>query len=720
MDPKKLERVKEHLQKPEVKLRIQKYMLDGHDNATVTISRAAELSGISVNQLRDWEKKGLLKPLRTEAFESKSIQGQRQYSISELDKLAIIRELTNANFPPGAIPTNIDEIWFSILEADQQGTIIDLDKVEQKKFIGPSSNNDKFLPINVRADSAYVDHYSWRFYASHALQLTLLLASEGISGTYMGLILPASESYPDNFLLDTYNLPTLGESLIGWLGRTHSFNTLLTHAPSFEYPSDFRIIPLSENGVNERLTELKEDRTLIFVQRDEVKKLNLTKHIVETAQSLLRLLYEDKKYWQKYFGQGMQDLFQPGVDFTPQPDLVLEKLANIVVRLGGKYKDGSDRWRFCCVLLPENQHLPLQQRSLVVRAMSKNVHYVIGLTRLSPERYRASLSLRAFQSGHVIYRQELSAEEITAQTREIEGPVRSNIAVPIGGEMGEPLGVLYIASYKTNAFSEQDYRILRIMSKMIEELLKGYVVRKSIARDLINLIRDPEVIDPSFGEFKSENDFIQDIEEFLKTIKARIPRKNERKIETIAPIDLIIRPMSEEISFIAIDIDNQDHIARDYGEQMLRNLQKTIGQRIQDLLPALFSRHVYCELYHIYAGRFYLFLRGFSLDVSKRNAERLKKHLEKNVVIKPPDVFGSSLIISDVNIHLAVTWYSYEKLAEFLEMEQYSTVADVSSILYRTLDSVLKLGMDEGGDVIYAWNPASLTFTVYQPYDVDA
>ena len=56
---------------------------------------------------------------------------------------------------------------------------------------------------------------------------------------------------------------------------------------------------------------------------------------------------------------------------TTQHDDVLDGLADIVVRLGGKTPDGQDRWRFCCILEGNNPLLPLPMRSLVVRAQSK-------------------------------------------------------------------------------------------------------------------------------------------------------------------------------------------------------------------------------------------------------------------------------------------------------------------------------------------------------------
>jgi hypothetical protein len=711
MDGRNQQKIRKYLEEHAVQKRVLRNIGRGRDDLTVTIGRAAELSGFSISQLRDWEKKGLLKPLRSEAADAKGASGQRQYSVSELDKLGIIRELIiDAHFSPSAIPTNIDEIWASILRSSEV-----IGDEPQESY----SSTEKFLPMGKRVDVVYLEHFYWRFYASHALLLVLMLVTEDVPGTYSGLILPMKKRRSADHVPSSSDIAQVGESLVGWLDQTRSFCTLLVQAPSFEYPSDFSVVPLSVDDESVRARGA-EDRTLIFVQRDEVKKLNLTKEIVETAQSLLRPLYEDRQDWQKYFGEGMKDLLNPGIDFTPRlPDMVLTGLANMVVRLGGKKADGEDRWRFCYILLPENLSLPLQQRSLVVRAMSENGRHAIGVTTLTPERYRTSLSIRAFQGGHIIYRQELSERDTTAEARETEGPVRSNIAVPIGGEIGEPLGIIYVASYVTDAFSERDRRVLRIMARMIEELLSGYAAQRQLTKNLAEVVKEPELVDTSFKEFGSENDFISDIEEMLKYINEQVDLE-KRDEGTLKSSNFSgVPPLSGEISFIAIDIDDQDRIVREYNEETLRNLQKTIGQRVRDLLPALFTRYVDCKPYYIYAGRFYLFLRDFPLDVTKRNAERLKKALEGNIAIKQPDMIGSTLIIPNVSLHLAVGWYSYEKLQEFLEMvEQYKSVSDISATIYRTLDSVLKLGMDDGGNVIYSWDPKTETFAAYQAGDL--
>ncbi len=719
MDGRNQKRIQIHLEDHAVQERILRNIHRSRGDLAVTIGRASELSGFSISQLRDWEKKGLLKPFRPESSETRGASGQRQYPVSELDKLVIIRELINIGFSPSAIPTNIDEVWTSIIQSSAIRLEDTIGSNQQGLPTFQVGNQEKTLPISKRVDIAYGEHFYWRFYASHALMLALMLVTEDVSGTYSGLILPLKKRQPDDSLPDSSNLAEIEESLVGWLGQTRSFSTLFVPAPSFEYPSDFRVLPLSVNGEYERHLEGEEDRTLIFVQRDEANKLNLTKDVVETAKSLLRPLYEDCQDWRKYFGEGMKDLVSPGINFTPRlHDMVLTGLANMVVRLGGKKEDGQDRWRFCYILLPGNLHLPLQQRNLVVRAMSKNIRHAIGITTLTPERYRTSISIRAFQSGHIVYRQELSPQDITAETRAIEGPVRSNLAVPIGGEVGDPSGVIYVASYDAHAFSEQDCRVLRIVARMVEALQRSYGIQRQLTENLVELVKDPETVDSSFKEFKSENDFIFDIEKHLEQVQTQKTYEKGEEIGTRGLALSDLQSMTREISFIAIDIDHQDYVVRDYDEGTLRNLQKTIGQRIRDLLPALFTRYVDCTLYHIYAGRFYLFLRGFSLEDSKRNAIRLKDALEGNIAIKLPDAIGRTIIIPNVSLHLAVNWYSYEKLKDFFEVEDYNVV-DVSSIIYRSLDSVLKLGMDEGGDVVYAWNPATATFTAYQSEGTD-
>src|SRR5689334_14172468 len=105
MDERHLHKIREHLRSQEARERVRQRIERVRNEATVTIGRAARLFGFSESQLRDWEKSGLLSPQRPREG-SEGHGGQRQYSLTELDKLAIIRELINkASMSPGSIPS---------------------------------------------------------------------------------------------------------------------------------------------------------------------------------------------------------------------------------------------------------------------------------------------------------------------------------------------------------------------------------------------------------------------------------------------------------------------------------------------------------------------------------------------------------------------------------------------------------------------------------------
>src|SRR6266536_5447982 len=121
MNEPNIERIRKYLQSKEVQERIQKSMQDARSKATVTISRAAGLFNFTESQLREWEKRGLLKTERTALSEdSKTSTGHRQFSPDELDKLALIRELIDQKYSVSEIPQNIDVIWKQLVEELQR------------------------------------------------------------------------------------------------------------------------------------------------------------------------------------------------------------------------------------------------------------------------------------------------------------------------------------------------------------------------------------------------------------------------------------------------------------------------------------------------------------------------------------------------------------------------------------------------------------------------
>lgn len=675
MNDRNIHNIKSYLQTEEVQTRISENMLRRRSEVTVTIGRVAELFGFTENQLRDWEDRGLLTPQRSTK--------QRQYTLSDLDKLTIIRELIDAKYAPGDIPLDIDSIWYEIYSPIEQISPLIIDV-----------NRSNHLHIDQRIDRAEQEQF-WRYYASQALRLSLMLICEDIPDTSAGagLVLPLRKMNTFNKVYRTEDLSKLGISLVGWLGKNRSIHVFLDFEPSFEVASDFRVQPLQimEKDVPEEKSP--EDNTLIVVQR-KAKPLTLSSAIVETIRRLLAPLYEDIESWKACFDQGMRDTFYPTTDFSSgstSSDNILNGLADMVVRLGGQNADGQQRWYFCCVLLPEESALPLQQRSLIVQAQSLRAPHDIGVTSISPEKSVTSISLRAFQSGNIVYRPKIALEDTTIVFREVEGPIHSIVAVPVGGEDGLPIAVLYVASRLEEAFSDNDQQVLRILGRIVEELLITYRTRQRVTNNLRILINNPHMVDRLFDDFFSENRFMSDTEELLINID-RDSKKEGNQLN------------DEVISFIAIDIDNQSTIAIKYGDQIMRDLNKAVGLRIQELLPAIFSNYVDCKLYRIYADRYYLLLKNISIDQARKKAEQLRQNLSGPISIEQPPYRDSTLVLPDITVHLGVTSYTYTKLADFLRRPQYPSVADISAMMAHTLDLSLKMGIDEGGDVVISWD----------------
>jgi GGDEF domain-containing protein len=703
MNERSLRSIKDHLQKRDAQERIEQHIQRGRSEATVTIGRAARLFNFSENQLRDWESRGLLNPLR-----SKDTTGQRQYSLAELDKLAIIRELIDAGYAPGEIPTNVDDIWRLIFPFGKQ----------REQSLKGGREDAEHLFIEQRVERAYHEELFWRYYASHVLRMALMLICEDIPDANAGLVLRLEKKVSASVPLPE-DLSEAGESLMGWLGQTRSFYTFLTSAPSFEFPSDYRILALQAKE-----EDAPRDSTLIIVERREAKRLNLSIEVVETIRRLLAPLYEDVKDWQRYFGQGTRDMLDPAIDFnssTNLSDIILYRLANMVVRLGDKTINGEDRWRFCCILLPKDTMMPLQQRSLVVRAQSKNAPHKLGIATVSPFESIISISLRAFQSGHIIYLHEVSSEDSSIAFRDSEGPIRSAIAVPVGGEDGQPVAVLYVVSDGPNAFSrgdqrKGDQRVLRIMGRIVEELLKTYYVRQHITEKLADLINNPSVVDTSFKEFRSENGFIRDVEALLIDIHTQMSRA-----EKVPSGDTSLRLDDEHrtgqlpervVSFIAIDVDNQSSLANKYGDQVMRNLSREIGLRIQRQFSGVFKNTGY-QLYRIYADRFYIMLKGMSLEEARERAEQLRQALAGSyqinalrISIEQPTPSGGMLEVSEVTVRLGVTSYMYSKLEEnLISNDHVTTVAEVRAKITSAFEEALEKGRNEGGNMVMAWDP---------------
>jgi GGDEF domain-containing protein len=184
----------------------------------------------------------------------------------------------------------------------------------------------------------------------------------------------------------------------------------------------------------------------------------------------------------------------------------------------------------------------------------------------------------------------------------------------------------------------------------------------------------------------------------------------------------IEQEIDEVVSFLAVDADKMNNIGMKYGDQATRNLSRAIGLRIQGQLRALFTPYPNCRLYHIYAGRFYLMLKGVSLELARIQAERLRQALKEpyhidalRTAIDETTRPVNMVELSEVTVRVAVTSYPYSKLEDFLRRPQYFAVNDVIPRIVNSPDEALMVGGDEGGDVVISWDPSSHMFKRWSP-----
>jgi DNA-binding transcriptional MerR regulator/GGDEF domain-containing protein len=701
--------IRTYLQKEDVQERIRQNIQRGRLEATVTIGRAARLFGFTENQLRDWENRGLLKPIRTTS--------QRQYPPAELDKLAIIKELIDeGGFTPGSISSDVDEIWNTIVSEQNDQSLRD------------RRNEVNHLPINLRIENVRAELF-WRYYASRALRLSLMLICDELPNSPAGLVLPIQPD-PVGSVDSVKDLAKLGPSLIGWLSKTRSSHTLFTLVPSFQYSTDHSLLPLAPMEDDRPLSQPK-DKTFIVLERLDRrsnKTLSLTAEEVETIRMLLAPIYENAQTLHSIFGLGLRDEADPApnLDGSTAPDEILNGLADIVIRLGGYTNKGADCWRFCCILLPKDSSLPLQQHTLVVRAQSKHSPHKIGGTTVSPDKFINALSLRAYQSGDVIYRPKVTDNDTSIAFHQVEGPIRSALAIPIGWESGSVGAVLYIVSYEIDAFSDSHLYVLRLICRMIEEAIVTYSVRHQIASHLTNALDRPRSADPLFEDFLSENDFVSDVDSLLTALKTQIAEWKEPKYEKV-PLEVRKERFREQqatgevVSFIAVDVDNQSSLAVKYGDQVARNLSKEVGSRIKGQ-QLFFTNPDHRRLYHICADRFYLLLKGIALDEARNKAEQLRVALQGNYRVEARRVSTERLMLPEgklelqgVTVRLGVASYPYRKLEELLQRHPTETdVAGVRAQIMRDLDEILNVGQQDGGNVIASWDIESWGYILWR------
>jgi len=261
-----------------------------------------------------------------------------------------------------------------------------------------------------------------------------------------------------------------------------------------------------------------------------------------------------------------------------------------------------------------------------------------------------------------------------------------------------------------------------MMGRIVEELLLTYHARHHITLDISDLIETPTVIDPLFKDFLSENEFVEDVEAMLVGLKTRMDQRGELIRKDGLPIidDSASSEMEQSnegvVSFISIDVDHQSYLANMYGNEMTRNLSRTIGLRINEMIQALITKHTDCKLYHIYANRYYLLLKGIPLEEARTKAEAMRQALEGGITIEQPTPPARSIVLPEVTVRLGVSSYTYKKLEENLESDYpVNIIAEVRAKISRALDVALNMGLDEGGNVVISFYRETRGFGLWSP-----
>ncbi len=683
MNEPNIERIRKHLQSKEAQERIQRHMQDARSKATVTISRAANLFNFSESQLREWEKRGLLKTARPAlSQDSKTSTGHRQYSPEELDKLALIKELLDQNYALSEIPQNIDVIWKQIV-GDKQYPVPTT----------PSQDNNRarevqHYPIDTHVDAAD-EEYFWRFFVSQALRLSLLLICEEMPGTIAGLFLPLQHKEPGLHIVSPQDISQVGPSLVGWIGANQAFYASFEPAPTFDYPSDFRIEYLPGWNENTR------PAPIIVIQR-RARGIAVTDIQVSSIQRILELVYKHVDDWLPFLGSGRRDWIEHVTNFGLNPnvtDALLDRMMNAIVEVGGE-EQGRMRWKFCNLFLPQDPALPLQQRTIRLRAHSSNSPARLSSRVLTVE--QPGLTFRAYQSGQTIYRSYITPKDTLLAYHDSEESTQSAIAIPLGSADGMVAGAIYIASDEVDAFSPADLCALRLLTRMLEELLATYQARLFVSGRLSEAIARPRIVDSSFREFLSEEDFIDEFESLLNDI---LRQDDTAQLE------------GKEISFIVLDIDKQTPLAIKNGDRAARNLSREVGMKLQGQLRVQ-SNPEFRKVYHVGSDRYYLKLPGMSLNDARNLAEQLRQLLRGNYrvdVRRPmagrPVLLDELLVLQNVTVRLGVSNYKYTKLKEVLgRYELENAVAETRTVILDNFLQSLTLGQNYGGDCVVSWD----------------
>lgn len=716
MNDRRQRGIKEYLQQREAQARILENIQQARSKMAVTISQAANLFGFSESQLREWEKRGLLRTERPLlSAESKGTAGHRRYSLQMVSRLAIIKDLIDQGYAPGDIPLNIDKLW-----QEAAGSL----SVEGSSPAQLAVESSKIMQLSIDARIENADKQEfWRYFVTQTLRLALLLICEDVPDSVAALVLSLDGRNLAGTLTGPDNLKDVGRSLVGWQGRNGSFYLFLTDAPTFDFPTDYRLQTFKLDDESKPTGDIVLDNTFLLLARG-TRHLPVGRALRGVIRRLLDLVYRHRSDWESALGYGIRDWLYQAHDLERGShvigDRVFNDLLERVIELGGKTATGEDRWRFCTLLVPDEVNQPVQRQNLVVRAQTGHSPFHLGVTMIHSQDadQASSTAAKAFEGSQIVSMSSVLPEDsmlnpprlrIITSTPEMvargqpgglfqpppPGEVlHSALAVPVVGEHSVSIAVFYIEARGANAFSVDDQRILRLISRMIGELLMVSYARNQKLAQSASLLANPAVVDEAFNEFAVEADFIAEIDDLL----GRIQRKEE-----------VWTQGKKELSIIAVDIDNQSSVAMKYGNRIARHVSQQVGARIRGHASTVAN----FRLFHVSADKYYILLEGVNLKEAREVGRELRRLVEIGTYRIPPlsalpnrpAAAESMLEVPNVTIRVGVATYTLAKLDELLRRyEAHTAIIYVRTLILASLDAKLERGKLAGGNCVVSWD----------------
>jgi DNA-binding transcriptional MerR regulator/GGDEF domain-containing protein len=640
---------------------------------TTTISEASDLTKLSESQLRYAEKQGLLSPNRALLDDNGEAQraGQRRYSADDLLRARLIGFLIDY----GISLSDIGEFM-------AHNSMVIQDILDTKSL--------RLRPVLDGADEVAFR----RFFIPRVLYYSLMLLFERDAIDDAGIVFPirATRAELDAFdpapINTVDDLGRLGHVFVAWRARGRPLATFVTVGNPFDdqklqvrafddvvsasaaatprclSPQHAYLIYGAEAQAEleqaERLLGLRQERAHVS---DPSRRTANPRVVAGRLMRYVQWLNCSPSVVASRSESALSDVLffnSPEMVNPTLGDALLNRLANAIVELGGSMREFGDdtrtsnqrsvdpcderRWRFSCILMPREPADTFKRQELVVRAQSREAPHRVGVTTTSPQA-NGGLTFRAYSSGRIAYRPSVTRLDPAVSYVAEEEPIGSAIAAPAvdgnGLERSQPPAIIYVASREEGKFQDDDFLLIRVIGRLVGEIVQTYSSRSHLPSALTDTLTDPEMVDGYFAGFLSELSFVTDLERVFQRLADKPADKPER--DRPDPQEAPEPRKKEDrfyqnvrsVSLFGVDIDDYSAIQRVQGDLVARQLTREIGKRLgQRLNSGLVNGVQTARLYRIWADRFYLLVRDEDAPTSIARAEQIRKDIAREYLVQ--------------------------------------------------------------------------------------